>query len=107
MESAEFRNAPFRVVVVHVPPVQDTWHGPLHAKQLFLPVLNKADVDLMLCGHLHCYRYNEAGVDGAEFPVLINSNMEMLDVEADNSTMNVVRKDRYGKELGRFKFCSE
>ena len=97
MESAEFRNAPFRVVVVHVPPVQDTWHGPLHAKQLFLPVLNKADVDLMLCGHLHCYRYNEAGVDGAE----------MLDVEADNSTMNVVRKDRYGKELGRFKFCSE
>jgi len=107
VESAEFRNAPFRVVVVHVPPVQDTWHGPLHAKQLFLPVLNKADVDLMLCGHLHCYRYNEAGVDGAEFPVLINSNMEMLDVEADNSTMNVVRKDRYGKELGRFKFCSE
>lgn len=105
--SEEFRNASFRVVVMHVPPVQSTWHGPLHAKQLFLPVLNKAGVDLMLCGHLHRYSYNEAGVDGAMFPVLINSNMEMLDVEADNSTMNVVRKDRNGKERGRFKFSSE
>ena len=27
VESAEFRNAPFRVVVVHVPPVQDTWQA--------------------------------------------------------------------------------
>ena len=87
--SEEYRSAPFHVVITHVPPVGDTWHGPLHAKELFLPILNKAEVDLMICGHLHQYVYNKPGTDGAAFPVLINSNKEALEVEATPENIKV------------------
>lgn len=85
----EFKQAPFKVVVTHVPPVGDTWHGPLHAKSLLLPILNKAGIDLMLCAHLHRHKYNEPGTEGAQFPVLINSNTELLKIDADSKKLNV------------------
>lgn len=97
--SDEFRNSPFRVVLLHVPPVQDTWHGPLHEKELWLPILNEAGIDLMLCAHLHKAVYNESGTDGAVFPVLINSNREALAVEADGKRLTVRTLDRSGKVL--------
>ncbi|HIU54354.1 MAG TPA: metallophosphoesterase, partial [Candidatus Gallibacteroides avistercoris] len=59
--SQEFKTAPFKVVVIHVPPTQSTWHGPLHTKKMFVPILNKAGIDLMLCGHLHQHIYAEPG----------------------------------------------
>ena len=97
VETEDFKSAPFRIAVVHVPPVQDTWHGPLHAKKLFLPIFNSAGIDLMLCAHLHRHAYNEAGVDGAAFPVLINSNDEGVRIEADSKEMKLTVKDRSGK----------
>lgn len=104
VESEDFRNAGYRIVVTHVPPVQDTWHGPLHAKKLFLPILNAAGIDLMLCGHLHEYVYNEPGVDGAQFPVLVNSNVDVLNVTADGKSMEISLKGRDGKEKHHFSY---
>ena len=83
IESPEFKNAPFRIVINHVPPVNSLWHGTLHFKELFLPLLNKAGIDLMLCGHLHKAVYNAPGTDGAQFPIIVNSNKESLDISAD------------------------
>lgn len=100
--SQDFQDATYRVVITHVPPVKDTWHGQLHAKQLFLPVLNEAGVDLMICGHLHRYEYNEPGTDGALFPILVNSNRHALDVKADGSSLVVTVVGRDGKEFRRF-----
>ena len=88
--SQEFKTAPFKVVVIHVPPTQSTWHGPLHTKKMFVPILNKAGIDLMLCGHLHQHIYAEPGTEGCNFPLLINSNKQVLDVSADNKTLNIV-----------------
>lgn len=96
-QSEEFRNAPFRIVVIHVPPVNSTWHGPLHTKELFLPILNEAGIDLMLCGHLHRHFYNEADTSGANFPILINSNTEAATFHVDNDTLTFTVTDRQGK----------
>jgi len=97
--SEDFRNAPFKMVITHIPPVNDSWHGPLHAKELFLPILNEAGIDLMLCGHLHCHQYHKAGTDGAMFPILVNSNKEALDVTADGNRLKVDVINREGTRL--------
>ncbi len=102
--SQEFKTAPFKVVVIHVPPTQSTWHGPLHTKKMFVPILNKAGIDLMLCGHLHQHIYAEPGTEGCNFPLLINSNKQVLDVSADNKTLNIVVKDEAGNPVKTFTF---
>ena len=102
--SQEFKTAPFKVVVIHVPPTQSTWHGPLHTKKMFVPILNKAGIDLMLCGHLHQHIYAEPGTEGCSFPLLINSNKQVLDVSADNKTLNIVVKDEAGNPVKTFTF---
>lgn len=105
--SEAFKSAPFRVVVIHVPPTQSTWHGPLHTKKTFVPILNEAGVDLMLSAHLHRYIYAEPGADGCNFPLLINSNKHVLDVSADQETMKVVVKDDTGKVENSYTYRSK
>lgn len=106
VSSEDFKSSPFKVVVIHVPPTQSTWHGPLHTKKMFVPILNEAGIDLMLCGHLHKHVYAERGTEGCDFPLLINSNKQMLNVSADNKTMNVVVKDETGKQVKTFVYKS-
>lgn len=91
--SEEFRSAPFRVAVIHVPPVGGTWHGTLELRKHFVPVLNEAGIDLMLCGHLHKHRYIAAGEEGCDFPVLINAQGHALDVQATESEMVLKIRD--------------
>ena len=83
-----FRSAPFKVVITHVPPINTTWHGPLEVKKHFLPVLNEAGVDLMICGHLHAYHYIPAGESDCSFPVLINSNDASVSIRATSKSLN-------------------
>lgn len=88
-ESEAFKKAPFKVVAIHVPPTKSTWHGPLHTKKLFIPILNQAGIDLMLCGHLHEHFYLESGEKGCQFPLLINSNTDAVKVKADNKSLKL------------------
>lgn len=104
VQSEEFKSSPFKVVVIHVPPVQSTWHGPLHTKKTFLPILNEADIDLMLCAHLHKHIYNQANTDGANFPILINSNTNVLKVNVDKKKLTIVIEDETGKEVKKLSY---
>ena len=74
----EFREAKARIVILHMPPAVSDWHGTLHIDEKFLPLLNKADIDVVLSGHTHNYSYN-APVEGkTSFPVIVNSNNAYL-----------------------------
>ena len=83
-----FHSAPFKVVITHVPPINTTWHGPLEVKKHFLPILNEAGVDLMICGHLHAYHYISTGESDCSFPVLINSNDASVSIRATSKSLN-------------------
>ena len=96
-QSDAFRNSPFKIAIIHVPPVNNKWHGPLHTKELFLPLLNEAGIDLMLCGHLHRHIYNAPGYDGAQFPILINSNKHTAHIHADRNEINLTIKTETGE----------
>lgn len=104
LESEECRQAPFKIVVMHVPLAWGTWHGQVNAKERFLPLLNKAGIDLMLCGHIHSYAYYPEGTDGANFPVLQNSNDESARIKVDSKAMDIKVLNCKGDVLHTFHY---
>lgn len=101
VQSDTFRSAAVRIVFLHVPPETDGWHGSREIMRLFVPILNEAGVDIMFSGHLHLYDYVERGERGNDFPVLVNSNEERLDVEVTPSRVAVDVVDATGKVTHR------
>ncbi|NDV58873.1 metallophosphoesterase family protein [Bacteroides sp. 519] len=99
LQSEDFKQAPVKVVVMHVPPIRSTWHGPIQIKKHFIPLLNKAGIHLMLSAHLHKHFYIEAGNDDCNFPVLINSNnhVAMFSIAKQEISIKVLSED--GKSI--------
>ena len=99
IESEEFKSAPIKIAVLHMPPSLEGWHGNLEIGRLIIPVLEKAGIDLMLCGHTHKYSFHEAGELGCSFPVLINSNNEKLNIHITSDGISAKLIDSDGKLL--------
>jgi predicted phosphodiesterase len=96
----DFLSAPFRVVVMHIPPTGSTWHGTLDLADKYLPALNGARIDIMLCGHTHNYLYTPGGeVPGISFPVLINDDETWLDIETTQEKMTIDIMNLSGKRV--------
>lgn len=92
--SDTFKDAPYKVVVAHIPPFGG-WHGEQEVVARFVPLLNAAGVDVMLCGHLHRYiRQNPE--PGQDFPVIVNSNNTVLKAHADQNTLKIEILDLKG-----------
>lgn len=102
VESREFKDAPVRIVVVHMPPDKDGWHGSSEISRLFMPVLNRAGVDLMLCGHNHSHSFTEKGTEN-NFPILVNSNKMRTDVEVSSSGILINMVDTGGHTVKSYK----
>ena len=97
LNSEEFRQAPVKIAVMHVPPIRSTWHGPIQVKKHFIPLLNNAGINLMLSGHLHQHHFIPAGDDGCEFPILINSNNHIVNITVEGKSIKIKIKDDSGK----------
>jgi Icc-related predicted phosphoesterase len=93
VESADFQNAPFKVVICHIPPDND-WHGNVEVLKKFVPVLNQAKIDIMLCGHEHRHFKREAN-EQVQFPVLVNSNRAVVkgNATAQELSLEVISVD--------------
>lgn len=101
IEKDEFKNAPHKVIVIHIPPVGSDWHGPLDIKRKILPVLKNQGITAMICGHTHRYQYIEPDGEELDFPVIINAHTTSLEVDATQEKFTVLRKDTQGKVLNR------
>ena len=107
--SKEFKNAAVRIVIGHIPPMKDGWHGDLNMEKYFVPILNKAKIDLWLAGHHHKWRVDEPGtVSSANFPVVINKNCERMEVCISAGGINIetfspegVKTHEYSRKVSR------
>ncbi|MEE1102736.1 MAG: metallophosphoesterase, partial [Alistipes sp.] len=101
IESEEYKSAPVKIVLMHIPFEEKAgWWGNNELKRLLLPLLNKADVDLMMSGHTHRYSFREKGTSGGnEFPILVNSNNDRVDVKVTTSRIELKVIDATGKQL--------
>lgn len=72
LQSKEYQEAAFKVVICHMPPFGG-WHGEQEILDKFIPLLNDAKADIMLCGHLHRHVKQEPNAQ-VKFPVLASAN---------------------------------
>lgn len=100
--SREYKEARYHIVISHFPMVmneqskqENTWLGWQDAIDKFLPVLNEADVDLLVSGHTHQYEYYPAGSKGVNFPVLVQgfSSAVRLDLKEGNIQCKVINQE--------------
>lgn len=77
IKTEEYKKAKYRIVLSHFPMVMGSkwkeekmWYGWEDAIHKFLPILNKANVDLLVSGHTHRYFFHNCNMDGNAFPVL-------------------------------------
>ena len=100
VSSEEYKKAKYHVVVCHVPPApkKDAWHGDKEVKNKFVPILNDANVDVMLCAHYHSFAYYPS-LEGVNFPVIINSNNSYITGDADGSKLSIEVVSNKGKSL--------
>lgn len=98
INSAAFRNAPFRIVLIHIPVWHSgDWHGPRHCREMFGDLLNEAGVDLMLSGHTHRYGIHPPDTDHnytvmiGGGPIAGNRTLVQVDCTASNLHAKMVR----------------
>lgn len=99
-----FQEAPYRVVIVHMPPFGG-WHGEKEVKEKFVPLLEEAGIDVMLCGHLHQHVHQKAG-DGQKFPVIANGNKAIIKAYTENAMLKIDVVDAEGKLVDTLKISS-
>lgn len=96
--SDAFKRARFRVVVAHIPPryTPAAWHGDIEVREKFMPILNEAGINLMICGHLHKFEYTEPNSQ-LKFPILVNSNEAVVSAETQGNKLDVKIIELNGK----------
>lgn len=101
VKSEEFRNAKYRIVLVHFPIVkaEKQGYGTKFLADHFGPVLQGAGINLMMSAHIHRNAFYEADKSGFGYPVLVNSNNSFVEVTADSQGIKAVVKDVTGKQI--------
>ncbi len=99
LQSPEYRSAPYKVVICHMPPFSG-WHGQEEIIRKFVPLLNEAGAQVMLSGHLHRHIKRQATTGTQHrFPVLVNANTALVKASADNRRLQIEVFDRKGTRV--------
>ena len=79
-----FRKAPVKICLLHVPMIDHPNKSDYLLQRWlnihFMPLLNKAGIDLMIGADLHTQMYCEAGTMNNDFPIFVNNEARRLDV---------------------------
>lgn len=108
MQSSAYKKAKFRVVMMHMPHYHsDDWHGTLHCRELFGPLFNKYEVDLLISGHTHQYGVHKPEPGKHNFPIIIGGgprkgNRTLIKVKANEQTLHVQILRDDGAEVGTY-----
>ena len=95
-----FRSAPVKICLLHVPmidhPNKDDYLLQRWLNVHFVPLLNKAGIDLMIGADLHEFMYCEPGTMGNRFPIIVNDDAHRLDVRCDRKGFTLKMFDPEG-----------
>lgn len=112
MKSKAFKNAPFRVVMMHIPHYHsDEEHGTTECRRLFGPLFEKYKIDLFVAGHTHEYGMFEPNKDHS-YHFVIGGGPEtgirtLIRIEANDKVLNLQMLNDSGKEIGLFQLNSK
>ncbi|WP_293947297.1 MULTISPECIES: FN3 domain-containing metallophosphoesterase family protein [unclassified Sphingobacterium] len=95
VEDPSFKDAKYKIIICHMPPFGG-WHGEQEILKKFVPILNKAGAQIMLSGHLHKHIIQHA-TNSIHFPIIVNSNNNVLRVDLTNENGTFKILDQQGK----------
>ena len=107
IETEAFKKAPFRVLLIHISPWHSgDWHGTMHCREVFGPILNKAKIDIQISGHTHRYATHDADATH-NFPIVIGGGplegkRTLIKFHATSKELNLkmIRDD--GEVVGKY-----
>lgn len=105
VESEEYKSARYRIVVCHFPipndKTDDEAAGTSHMEKLMLPILNKANVNLLVSGHSmpETYAMLPAGIKGNNFTTLIQGSNTATRLDITDGKLNVTLVDANGQKI--------
>lgn len=103
LQSEAVKGAKYRVALMHIPPIAEASAVGKELKSLFVPMLEAAGVDVMLCGYTYEGAMHKAG-EKAKFPILINSSKTQLELEANAEKMEITVKESNGLTVNKYTF---
>lgn len=82
VRSKDFLEAEHRIVFAHIPPIgaNSRCQAVLQTQEEWIPILNRARVDLLVCGHNHHLGFVPKRSKINEFPVVINSKNTIMEI---------------------------
>jgi len=101
-ESDEFKSSEHKIVFSHIPPFflgRSAWHGDTEVREKYVPVLNKAGIDLMISGHTHRYAFIDRKSGENEFPIIVLNNNCRMDLLIDSNGISATITDLERKVL--------
>jgi len=101
IKTERFREAPFRIVIIHMPVIAgpNSGYGMSFLAEHFGPVLAGAGIDLMISGHTHKIASISAKDAGFGYPVIVSSNNSFIDVVVNSADIELVVRDVNGIEV--------
>ncbi len=103
-----FRKAKYKIVFTHIPPYytpNKDAHGTASCGKNWVPVLNKAKIDLWISGHTHKYKIHQPIKDLHNFPIVIgggpsDGQRAIINVKVNQHALNLKMTDDSGKTVG-------
>ena len=88
---------------MHIPPYDDNrgqeWHGDLEVRLKFVPILNKAGIDLMVSGHTHHFSFQTPKSEENNFPILVADHKTRYNLLIDKTGIKIKGIDMDSKEV--------
>lgn len=91
VKAESFASAPMKICIIHIPTLafRSSWYAEKWVTENWVPILEKAGIDLALCAHHHKWRVVPAGEHGKNYPLLINSANERMDIVVTSQGIDV------------------
>ena len=106
MKSRLYKSSPFKVVFMHMSLFHsDQWHRTLHCREVFTPLFEKYNVDLVIAGHTHRYGIHPANKDHS-YPIVIGGGPNegertLIVMKATQKILNIDMLNDSGISVGR------
>jgi calcineurin-like phosphoesterase family protein/purple acid phosphatase-like protein len=108
VQTKEFNSAMYRVVLIHIPPYTDSKnHGATDITQKWGPILNDANIDLMINGHEHRYCRYEKRKGKNRFPIFVLGQDMFLTTDVSEKNLSITVKDHKGELVDSYIIKSE
>lgn len=97
VNSKEFKEAPVKILVTHIPPAWGSWHGSKHFQKLFADTINKAGFSVIISAHLHKHEFYEKS-ELITVPNIVNKDCVLMNVNVDSEKITMKFVDDKGQK---------